>query len=206
MTSQYMKMCATTTRVANGQTRSGEDMRGLNVFAWVSAFVVAFLIVVFVVFSIIIANVLETDPIKIPSEVEALAAVFALIFGTAAVAGGAIATIKVASLGIEIYERQEYLEKTQFVETRVKPSIDRYSNLVLALSDTHAAAIALREYIKGWVPKLDNTGKKYDENQDLPPMLLMSVETFTATLERIKWERYGISYLTSLHIIVLRNL
>ena len=151
-------------------------MRGLNVFGWVSAFVVAFLIVVFVVFSLFIANVLETDLVKIPGEVEALAAVFALIFGTAAVAGGAVATIKVASLGIEIYERQEYLERTQFIETRAKPSIDRFSNLVIVLSDTHVAAVGVHVYIEGLVSKLDDKGKAHARDQGLSPDLLMCVE------------------------------
>ena len=118
-------------------------MTGLEIFAWASGGVAAILVLLFASSLWIFAKNDAKSPLDVPNKIQALSAVLALFFGTTAAVGGAVATIQVASLGFELSKQQDYLGRFHFVETKVTRSVDRYTNLLTALSNAYSSAVVV---------------------------------------------------------------
>ena len=142
-------------------------MMGLATFGWVTVSVIVFLLLAFASLFVLFVRARGQNPLNTPEKTQALATVLSLLFGTAATAGGAIATIHVASFGLDISERQDRLESTRFIEAKVTRSIDHYSNLLIALSDVYASAVVVD--VK--MPELDNSRILQIIDQDVPEEL-----------------------------------
>src|SRR5687767_10039600 len=63
-----------------------------------------------------------------------LAAVLAVILGTGASVAGAVATVRLADLGLRISQRQALREAKDFTEARVNEQIEIFSALAIAIS------------------------------------------------------------------------
>lgn len=142
-------------------------MLGLATFGWITGGVIVFLLIAFALLFMLFVRAQGKNPLNTPEKTQALATVLALVFGTAAAAGGAIATIQVASLGFEISKRQDHLDRTRFIEARVTRAIDRYSNLLIALSNAYASAVV----VDVRMPELDEKHIPQLMAQDIPAEL-----------------------------------
>ena len=87
-------------------------MLGLELFGWASVSIIAFLVSVFIILFFVLSKSPTKNPLDVSDKTQALASVLALIFGTAAAVGGAIAAIQIASLGLKITQRQEDIQRT----------------------------------------------------------------------------------------------
>ncbi len=67
-----------------------------------------------------------------------ITSIIALTIGSAAAIGSAVATLKVASLGLKISEQQERRDKLQFFDDRTNNSIDIFSNIAISLNDLYS--------------------------------------------------------------------
>jgi hypothetical protein len=116
-------------------------MKGLALFGWVTLAVVGLLTFLFIVFFSIFVHSGTGNPLDPPDKVQALAALLALVFGSAAAVGGAIATIQVASLGLEISKRQELRDSTAFLDERASNSINLFSNLLVSVNEVFSSGV-----------------------------------------------------------------
>lgn len=142
-------------------------MKGLAIFGWMSLGIIGLLIFIFVIFFVFFAKSQTGNPLDIPDKVQALASMLALFFGTAAAVGGAIATLQVASLGLDISERQESRDSTQFIDDKSAKTISLYSSLLVSLSDVLASATVVDVKI----PHLEKEGVIGQMNDTAPDAL-----------------------------------
>ncbi len=158
-----------------------ENVKGLKTFGLVSVIVIAVLVVAFVSLFLLISGDQQKNPFDFPNEAQALASVLALVFGTAATAGGAIAAIRVAALGFEIAERQDHIDRTRFIETKVTHSVDCFSNLLIALGNAYAALIVVNHKI----PHLDKERIVEQMSDDAPIEVSVEMEALAERLSEI---------------------
>jgi hypothetical protein len=77
------------------------------------------------------------------SEIQGLSAFLTLLFATAAAIGGAVATLRLANLGLSISEQQDARESIRFLEDRAREAIELYSRVIISASDVFAAGVRL---------------------------------------------------------------
>lgn len=113
-----------------------------------------------------------------PDRVQALTSLLALILGTAATFAGAIATLRVASLGLNISERQEKVDALDFLESRFTKTTEIFSSILLGIGNLYAAGIIVESNI----PALNTESMSAENNivelmiRDVPKSLSVELE------------------------------
>lgn len=145
---------------ANCRQDKKEIAEGLSLFSYITLAIVCLLTFLFMVFYLILSNTGTNNPLDTPDKSQTLAALFTLIFGSAAAIGGAIATIHVASLGLEISKRQQLIsereeqilkrqelhDSTLFLDQKTSKAIELFSDLLFSISQVYSAGVVV--YIK----------------------------------------------------------
>lgn len=127
-------------------------MKGLRIFIFIT---IATLFAIIVTFILLYIGWIgkETNPLTHSDKVQALTSILALVVGTAAALGSAIAALKVASLGLEISHQQERRDNIEFVDNKIESSIDIFSEVAISIGEIFSSSIAVNSKI----PHIDKT-------------------------------------------------
>lgn len=122
-------------------------MNSLKTFIIITLITIAIIISTFIILYIIwIGN--NSNPLIYSDKVDTLTGVLALIIGTASAMGsGAIAALKVASLGLEISRQQERRDNLEFIDSKIEIATNIFSELTIALGDVYSSAISVNNKI-----------------------------------------------------------
>ncbi len=136
-------------------------MKGLLIFGLMTLVVGGFLLFLFMHFFVIWIGPQTANPLKTPDQVQALTALFGLFVGSAASIGGAVATLQLASLGLEISKRQEMRDDTAFIDEKASNAIKLYSELLVSIGSVFSSGVIVDMKI----PSLEKEGllEKFEE-------------------------------------------
>jgi hypothetical protein len=81
------------------------------------------------------------------SRIQMLVSALALVLGTAGAFAGAVASLRVAGLGLTVSERQARSDAIQFLEGRFSRSTDIFAKVILACGNLYAAGILVENAV-----------------------------------------------------------
>jgi len=126
-------------------------MKGLRIFIFITVATLVGIVLTFIILYIGWVGK-EDNPLVHPDKVQALTSILALVVGTAAALGSAIAALKLASLGLEISHQQERRDNIEFVDRKIESSINLFSEIAISIGEIFASSIAVNYKI----PHIDN--------------------------------------------------
>lgn len=155
-------------------------MKGLRIFI---------IITIATLFAIVIAFILlylgwvgkETNPLTHSDKVQALTSILALVVGTAAALGSAIAALKVASLGLEISHQQERRDNIEFVDNKIEGSINIFSEVAISIGEVFSSSIA----VNAKIPHIDKTSASSRMNEDLNDELEVEMNQLADNISKL---------------------
>ena len=137
-------------------------MKGLRIFIFITVATLVGIILTFIILYIGWVGK-ENNPLMHPDKVQALTSILALVVGTAAALGSAIAALKLASLGLEISHQQERRDNVEFVDRKTESSINLFSEIAISIGEIFSSGIAVNSKI----PHIDTNAASGKMNEDL---------------------------------------
>jgi hypothetical protein len=156
-------------------------MKGLYIFGWITLAVGAVLLLLFLYFFSAWVIPKEGSPLSAPDRVQALTSILALFVGSATSIGGAVATLQLASLGLDISKRQELRDNTAFIDGKVSGAIKLFSNLLVATGNVYSSGIM----VDARIPVLEREGLIEKLNDKAPENLSPEMVQLAAKLQQL---------------------
>ncbi len=125
-------------------------MSGMKIF--VSA-TVAVVIAVLILFWFLYIETFTASNVDQFDKIQTLTGFIAMIIGTAASIGGSVAALQVANLGLIISRSQEKRDTTQFLEERAGRAIEKFSRLLVSVSEVYSSGIL----VESRIPHMDKS-------------------------------------------------
>jgi len=124
-----------------------------------------------------------------PEFLSAFGALLGVVFGTAAAIGGAVATVRLASLALAVSQRQDLRDARTFMEDRVTKALDVLADVAVGVSSVVAAAVDVDAKLTKVLadPKIagDHSRLLQAADQNTSGELRATVITFTRALRRL---------------------
>ncbi len=155
-------------------------MKGLKIFIVITITTLFSIIVTFIILYIGWIGK-ESNPLIHSDKVQALTSILALVVGTAAALGSAIAALKVASLGLEISHQQERRDNIEFVDNKIESSIDIFSDVAISIGEIFSSSIALNSKI----PLFDKTTASSKMNEELDDELELEMNQLADNISKL---------------------
>jgi hypothetical protein len=86
---------------------------------------------------------LNNNSLDIIGKIQIITSLLTLFIGLAVSIGGAIASIQVASLGLEISKKQEQRDNIAFLEEKASNSVKLFSNLLISINKIYSSSILI---------------------------------------------------------------
>ncbi|NTW26355.1 MAG: hypothetical protein HGA37_16770 [Lentimicrobium sp.] len=135
-------------------------MKGLRIFIFITVATLVGIVLTFIILYIGWVGK-ENNPLVHPDKVQALTSILALVVGTAAALGSAIAALKLASLGLEISHQQERRDNIEFVDRKIESSINLFSEIAISIGEIFSSSIAVNSKI----PHIDTNAASEKMNE-----------------------------------------
>jgi hypothetical protein len=155
-------------------------MKGLRIFIMIT---IATLLAIILTFISLYINWIgkEANPLLHSDKVQALTSILALVVGTAAALGSAIAALKVASLGLEISHQQERRDNIEFVDKKIESSIDIFSEIAISIGEIFSSSIAMQSKN----PHIENSVATKKMNEDVDNELELEMNQLADKISKL---------------------
>jgi len=138
-------------------------------------------VVLFFIFYFFWGKSKSKNPFDNPEKTQTITSVIALFFGTAAAIGSAVATLQVASFGLEISKQQEKQNRTTYIESKTNHAISLYADVLVALSDVYTSGVS----VDLGIPKIKKNFVLEKMGGELPKNLEIEVSLLTSSLKKL---------------------
>ena len=169
-------------------------MHGLKIFLLATAISVVVTVALFFGSAALVGA-----PLNDAGKMQTLIGIVALVLGTSGTVAGAIATLRVAGLGLDISERQEKADAAIFLEGRHSKTVEIYSNILVELGSLYAASIV----VESQVPQFDIEKFMNHDQQQLKAMpkslrveidyLCDKLDSLAQAIEKLAQDEFSLS-------------